>query len=243
MGHTFWTATRMVREAPPSGWTFERWPKTESNFTLKSPKVAIEVENGLDMLRKSKNLEREVPGDVKKLFLVRVFDPDEQYQPLWCNPDEMPEKVIDLAKELTVRYPFEMREVPKPKYRPKPVMHDVPELIPVDIEFPIGSYVKVVSGPYPAIMKNKVQRIDQRKPGEALVTRWLERRSRWGSAWVPLEHLSPVAEADIPTNVCLQFGSRQSGSALDMYRRGHCVYCTLKSECKWWQKEFGSEEL
>lgn len=238
MGHSFWTACREMRTNAPTGWTFDRWPKTESSFTLKSPKCFIEIENGVDVFKR--NNPDLVSVEMKKRFEIRVYTPEadgREAEIKTALPDELKDVLFLVTKKLYEQFPFRIEDVPRNKYR-MVVKNEPPgEPEKAKIEFPVGSFVRIVSGPYPKLMKDSVQRIDARKPGEAQVTRWYSRKDKRVSAWVPLENMELVGDHEELKDNCLRYAANTSGSAPEMFERGHCSYCTAKPVCSWYQRE------
>lgn len=233
---SFWMACRTIRNTPPSGWLFVRWPKTESSFTIQSPNCLIEVENGVDLYKRS--TPEIVSQEMRGRFELRVFLPEGREGPVvTASPEELKDTLNRMTRELYEQYPFRMDLVPKAKYRVIIKRDSPPELKIVKVPHPVGSHVRIVGGPYPKVMRDVVQRVDARRPGEAQVTRWYSRKDRRVAAWVPLEFLVQVNENEIVRDNCLRYAANTSGSAPDMFARGHCKYCSMKWECDWFKRK------
>lgn len=179
----------------------------------------------------------------KFLITVMVGKSEQPWKVSACLPGEVKEVLKKLTDEVEATFPFDKSkfQVVVARLKGEKVFHPVPDVQHIVIDMPIGAYVKIVSGPYPEVMKNTIQRVDARKMNKVLVTRWYSRKSKMVSAWVPLESLEVVKNYVPPKDSCVQHSPNKEGSAEEAFARNWCRICGIKDQCQWY-KTNGKDE-
>lgn len=234
---TFYQATVDIKKKPIGNWQFEKWPRKESSFGLKSPQVSIWCKNGKDFFDDN-DIEGFKP-EAKKLFVVRIYvnGSKDMHDQECVSPDDLRLWLENKCQSYSEKYPFKA-PLPKPLKKTKKAKKRgiVPELKNMDIKFKKGQYVKIIDGPYPKVMKKNVQRVEIVHETEVYVVRWHQRFMQNVASWIPKDHLEILEGHIPPSNYCLTLASNTSNSGFDALKRGHCTICTVKAECVFWNK-------
>lgn len=232
---TFWTATKLCRDKPPGNWTFQKWVKTESSFSVKYSHSAVHCMNGKEYCLKYPD--HTTKDDLKMFFLWVAVPGEAKPQVYRVDPNVLYATLEMTIAKINQTFNWEPKAPVKAPAKSPKAMRAQPKPPKCELTGKVGAYVKVVSGPYPEVMKKTVQRIDARRPGEAQITRWLSRKDKRVSAWVPIEHLEILPDYVPPRDNCLRFGANTEGSAPDAFKRGWCRLCSMRDHCDWYQRE------